>query len=114
MSDGITLTIVAIDDIRKVGPVVHVRIDNIPWQSCGGVRLTRTIEHVAVAEKMLKDSGLALSKENVLLPRSSIEAYERWQSQKKHEVAKIPLPIVIRTQGYVPLPMICNFAPNQT
>jgi hypothetical protein len=114
MSDGTSVTIVSIDDVRKVGRVVHVRIDNIPWQSCGDVHLTRAIEHVAVTEKVLRDSGLALSKENVDLPRSSIEAYRSWQTQKKHEIAKVPLPIVIRTQGYLPVPMICNFVPNQT
>lgn len=114
MSDGISVIIVAIDDVRKIGRVVHVRIDNIPWQSCGDIHLTRTIDHLAVTEKMLRDSGMPLSKENADLPGSSIEAYRRWQHEKKHEIAKVPLPVVIRTQGYVPAPIICNFVPNQT
>src|SRR5690349_5348306 len=49
---GITATILAIEDVRKVGRVIHIRLDNIPWQSCGQIHLTRTIEHVAVTEKV--------------------------------------------------------------
>ena len=114
MSQGITVTIVAVDDVRKVGRVVHVRVDNIPWQECGKIHLTRTIEHVAVTEKMLMKSTLVLSKENVDVPQSSIEAYRTWQGEKKHEIAKVALPTLIRAQGQAPAPMICNVLPNLT
>ena len=107
-SQGITVTILAIEDFKKVGTVVHVRVDNIPWQSCGDVHLTRTIEHIAVTEKMMMKSDLVLSKESVDLPQSSIEAYREWQGKKKHEIAKAPLPAVIQAQGYVSGPGICD------
>jgi hypothetical protein len=114
MNGGITATVLAIEDVRKVGRVIHIRVDNIPWQSCGNVHLTRTIEHMAVTEKMMLKSNLVLSKENVDLPQSSIEAYRKWQGEKKHEIAKAPLPAVIQAQGYVPGPGICNVFPSQT
>jgi hypothetical protein len=82
MDRGITLTILAIEDVGKVGKVVHVRVDKIPWQSCGDIHLTRTIEHVAVTEKMMQMSGLVLSKENVGLPQSSIEAFRKCKCKR--------------------------------
>lgn len=113
-NQGINVTIIAVDEVRRVGRVVHVRLDNIPWQSCGNVHLTRTIEHLAVTEKMMVKSDLVFSKENVDLPPSSIEAYRKWQGQKKREIAKAPLPAVIQAQAYVQVPMICNLLPSQT
>lgn len=109
---GITVTILAIGEDRKAGRVVHIRVDNIPWGSCGSVHLTRAIEHIAVTEKMLASSALVLSKESVPLPRSSIDAYQKWQAQKKREIGKAPLPRLIQSQDSTP--MICNFLPNQT
>ena len=114
MDQGITVTILAIEDVHKVGKVVHVRVDKIPWQSCGDVHLTKAIEHLAVTEKMMLKSGLAMSKETVDLPESSVDAYRKWQGQKKHEIAKVPLQRAILEGGYVPAPMICNFLPSQT
>lgn len=108
MNEGITATILAIEDVRKVGKVIHVRVDKIPWQSCGTIHLTRTIEHIAVIEKMMLKSDLVLSKENVVLPQSSIDAYRRWQAEKKHKIEKVPLPVVIQTQGFVSGPGICD------
>lgn len=112
VDQGITVTILAIDEDRKAGKVIHVRVDNIPWGTCGKFHLTRAIEHIAVTEKMLVSSGLVLSKENVDLPPSSIEAYRTWQAQKKREIAKTPLLRLIQAQS--PGPMICDFLPNQT
>lgn len=108
LNQEITVTILAIDDVPKVGRVVHVRVDKIPWQSCGNVHLTRTIEHIAVTDKMMVKSGLVLSKENVDLPQSSIEAYRKWLGEKKHEIAKAPLPAVIQAQSDTTIPMICD------
>ena len=34
---GIAVTILAIENARRVGKVVHVRIDKIPFQSCGDI-----------------------------------------------------------------------------
>jgi hypothetical protein len=113
-NQGITVTILAIQEVHKVGKVVHVRVDKIPWQSCGDIHVTRAIEHLAVTENMMQKSGLVLSKDNVDLPESSIEAYRNWQGQKKHEIAKEPLQKAIFGKDYVPGPMICNLVPSQT
>jgi hypothetical protein len=113
MNQGITVTVLAVEDVHRVGKVVHVRVDNIPWQSCGGIHLTRAIEHLAVTEKMMIKSALILSKDNFDLPESSLEAYRKWKGQKKHEVTKVPLQKAILDEGYVP-PGICNFVPSQT
>jgi hypothetical protein len=114
MDHGIIVTILGTEDIRKVGKVVHVRVDKIPWQGCGEIHLTRAIEHLAVTEKMMLKSGLVLSKDNVDLPESSVAAYREWEGQKKHEIAKVPLQKAILGQGDMMGPMICNFIPNQT
>jgi hypothetical protein len=111
---GITVTILALEDARRVGTVVHVRIDKIPFQSCGDIHLTRAIEHLALTEKMMRKSGLVLSKDDVVLPESSIDAYRKWEEQKKHEVVKVPIQKAILTEGNVLGPMICNFVPSET
>lgn len=113
MAPDITVTILGIEDVHKVGNVVHVRIDQIPWQSCGNVHLTRAIEHLAVTEKMMRKSGLILSKDNVFIPASSIEAYRQWEEPKKHEITKVPLLRAIFDTLHEE-PMICNFVPNLT
>lgn len=114
MARDITVTILAVEDVHKVGKVVHVRVDKIPWQTCGNVRLTRAIEHLAVTEKMMLKSGLVLSKDSVDLPESSVEAYRKWEEQKKHQVARVPLQQAIMNQGDVLGPMICNVVPSET
>lgn len=110
---GITVTILAIEDVHRIGKVVHVRVDKIPWQSCGNVNLTRAIEHLAITEKMMRKSGLVMSKDAVDLPESSIDAYRKWQGQKKHEIAKVQLQQAILEKATYP-GMICNFLPSQT
>jgi hypothetical protein len=113
MNQGITITILAVEDLHRVGKVIHVRLDKIRWQTCGDVHLTIAIEHLAVTEKMMLKSALVLTNENADLPESSVEAYRKWQTQKKHEIAKVPLQKAILDEGIVP-PMICNFVPSQT
>lgn len=113
MNQNITVTILAVENVHRVGKVIHIRIDKIPWQSCGDIHLTRAIEHLAVAEKMMLKSGLVLTKDDADLPQSSVEAYRKWQMQKKHEIIKVPLQKAIFDEGIVP-PMICNFVPSQT
>ena len=111
---ALTVTILAIEDVRKVGRIVHVRIDKIPVQMCGNIYLTRTIEHLALTEKMMRASALDLLKDNVDLPESSIEAFRAWQLNKKHEIAKVPIQKAILSSGPQIGPMICNFIPSQT
>ena len=113
MNQGITVTVLAVEDVHRVGRVVHVRIDKIPWPSCGSFHLTRAIEHLAVTEKMMLKSALTFSKDNVDLPASSLEEYRKWEGQKKHEIAKIPLEKAILEEGSE-APMICNVLPSQT
>src|ERR1039458_7874508 len=102
MSQGISVMILAIEDVHRVGKVVHVRVDKIPFQSCGDIHLTRAIEHLAVTEKMMLKSRLVLSKDNVELPESSIEAYRKWEEKKKHEITKVPLQKAILGEGSIP------------
>jgi hypothetical protein len=111
---GITVTVLAIEDVHRVGKVVHVRIDKIPYQSCGDIHLTRAIEHIALTEKMMQKSELVLSKDNIDLPESSIDAYRKWEEQKKHQILKVPIQKAILTDGDAMGPMICNFVPSQT
>ncbi len=111
---GITVTVLAIEDVHRVGKVVHVRIDKIPYQSCGDIHLTRAIDHIALTEKMMRQSELVLSKDNIELPESSIDAYRTWEEQKKHQVLKVSIQKAILTEGDAMGPMICNFVPSQT
>ena len=111
---GITVTVLAIEDVHRVGKVVHVRIDKIPYQSCGDIHLTRAIEHIALTEKMMRKSELVWSKDNIHLPESSIDAFGKWEEQKKRQIFKVPIQKAILTEGDVMGPMICNFVPSQT
>ena len=111
---GVTITILALEDVRKVGRIVHVRVDKIPVQSCGDVHLTRAIDHLAITENVLRKSELAFSKDNVDLPASSIDAYRKWEEKKKREIIKVPIQKAILTEGNLPGPMICNLVPRQT
>jgi len=102
-----------VENFPKVGRLVHVRIDKIPWQDCGDIHLTRAIEHLAVTEKMMRKSGLSPLKENVALPESYLEPYWNWETQKKHEIVKVPIQKAI-LQASISGPMICNFLPSRT
>lgn len=113
-NQGVTVTILALEDVRRVGRVVHVRVDKIPVQSCGDLHLTRVIEHLAVVEKVLRESELTLSVDNIGLPESSIDAYRKWEDRKKHEIIKVPIQKAIFAESNLPGPMICNFVPSQT
>ena len=113
-NQNITITILAVEDVHRVGRVIHVRIDKIPDQSCGDIHLTREIEHIALTEKMMRKSELVFSKDNTDLPESSIEAYRKWEEQKKHRILKVPIQKAILTEGDAMGPMICNFVPSQT
>src|ERR1700722_19848436 len=52
---GITVTVLAIEDVHRVGKVIHIRIDKIPYQSCRDIHLTRAIEHIALTEDDAKE-----------------------------------------------------------
>jgi hypothetical protein len=72
------------------------------------------IEHIALTEKMMRKSELVLSKDSMVLPESSIDAYRKWEEQKKRQIFKVPIQKAILTEGDVMGPMICNFVPSQT
>jgi hypothetical protein len=80
---GPIVTILKVEELPKVGMVVHVRIDNVPVQNCRGFHLTRTIEHMALAEKMMRQGATNLIKDNVDLPDSYFDAYRKWEKQKR-------------------------------
>jgi hypothetical protein len=106
---GATITILAVD-----GKIVHVRVDNIPVGSCGGVHLTTTIPHIALTEKMMQKSTYGLVKDSVDLPDSYLDEYRNWKSKKKHEMLKVPLRMKIQMVSQSGSGMICNFLPSQT
>ena len=108
-----TITVLKVDDQSKFGRVIHVRVDNVPVPACAGLHLTRTIEHVALTEKMMRMSSVRLVRENADLPDSYFEGYRLWQKRKKPEVLKNEtMTDVIRRNADVPL--ICNFLPAKT
>jgi hypothetical protein len=112
---GATITILAVEEVRKVGKVVHLRVDNIPAGSCGEVHFTTAIPHIALAEKMMQKSTYGLVKDNADLPDSYLDEYREWESKKKHEVLKVPLQMKIRTASLsASAVMICNFLPSET
>lgn len=112
LNQGITVTVLAVEDVHGVGKVVHVGVDKIPWGTCGDIHLTRTLDHLAVTERVMQKSALVFSKDNAALPESSLEAYRKWMGQKKHEIVKVALPRAILDQSST-LPPICNFLPSQ-
>ncbi|MFZ0279464.1 MAG: hypothetical protein WA254_13900 [Candidatus Sulfotelmatobacter sp.] len=111
---GPIVTILKIEELPKVGRVVHVRVDNVPVQNCGGFQLTRTIEHMALAEKVMTKGVTKLIKDNVDLPDSYFEAYRKWEKQKKREVVKVPIQEAVLRSSAPLGPIICNFLPSQT
>jgi uridine phosphorylase len=111
---GATVTILAVEELRKVGKVVHIRVDNIPVGSCGGVHLSTTIPHIALTEKMMQKGAYALEKDYVDLPDSYLDEYRKWETKKKHEVLKELLKTEIEMASLSGSGiMICNFLPSQ-
>ena len=102
-----------VEDIRNLGPVVHVRIDRVPATGCQGLRFTTSLEHIAITEKMLRKSQIRLLRENEEIPETYLGAYRDWQKQKKHRVLKDQtIDDVIRTS---PQPgAICDVLPATT
>lgn len=106
------ITVLKVEGLRKVGRVIHVRIDKVPVQACQGLRLTSTIDHVALTEKMMQKSALRLVYDNAELPDAYFHAYREWQKQKKPYVRKDQTVWdVIRTTPL--MAPICNFLPAE-
>jgi hypothetical protein len=112
-SDGSTITVLKVEDLPKVGRVIHVRVDNIAVPGCAGVRLTHSIDHIALTEKMMRKSVNDLLRENTDLPESYFDGYREWQKQKKPQIVKdMTIADVVKRNG--DLPLICNFLPAKT
>ena len=112
---GAMITVLSVEDVHKLGKVVHVRVDNIPLSSCGELHLTTAIPHLALNEKTMQKSAKNLLKHNVDLPESYFDEYKRWEANKKHEVLKAPLRQEIYKASLSGSGvMICNFLPSQT
>jgi len=111
--DGPTITILKVEDLHKIGRVIHVRVDNIPVPGCAGIHLTKTIDHLALTEKVMRKSVNDLLRENADLPDSYFDGYREWQKQKKPEIDRnATIADVVRKD--VDLPLICNFLPAET
>lgn len=112
---GATITVLAVEDLHKLGKIVHVRIDKIPISSCGKVHLTTAIPHIALTEKAMQKSTRNLVKDNLELPDSYFDEYKKWEANKKHEVLKAPLQREIYKASLSGSGvMICNFLPTET
>jgi hypothetical protein len=107
------VTILKIENLPKLGKIVHVRIDKLPNIGCGGLEFTQSIQHLAFAEKMLRGGLTDLIEENAELPDSYFDEYRQWEKQQKHELVKIPIQQFILNASS-PGPRICNFLPHQT
>ncbi len=111
--DGPTITVLKVEDLPRIGRVIHVRVDNIPVPGCAGIHLTNSIDHIALTEKMMRKSVHDLLRENADLPDSYFEGYREWQKQKKPQIVKdITIADVVRRNA--DLPLICNFLPAKT
>jgi|GEM_PF-3360033 len=111
---GPTVTVLKVEELPKFGKVVHVRVDNVPNGSCGAVQLTKSINHLALTDKMMRRSEIYFVKEDSNLPESYFDAYREWEKQKKHKVLEVPIQKAILSASTLPGPMICNFLPGQT
>jgi len=107
---GETITVLKVDDAHRIGHVIHIRVDNVPVPACQGIHLTRTIDHIALTEKMMRKSSAALIEETTELPDAYFDAYRAWQKQKS--------PIILKDQTVadairrtLEMPLICNFVP---
>jgi hypothetical protein len=108
--DGPTITVLKVEDLPKIGRVIHVRVDSIPVPGCAGIRLTNSIDHIALTEKMMRKSVNDLLRENTDLPDSYFEAYREWQKQKKPQIVKdMTIAEVVRRNA--DLALMCNFVP---
>jgi hypothetical protein len=109
---GGTITVLKVDEVHRIGRVIHIRVDNVPVPACQGIHLTRTIDHIALTEKMMRKSSSALIEETTELPDENFDAYRAWQKQKN--------PIILKDQTVADeirrslgMPLICNFLPAQ-
>jgi hypothetical protein len=109
---GETITVLKVDDARRFGHVIHIRVDNVPVPACQGIHLTRTIDHIALTETMMRKSSAAPIEETTELPDDEyFDAYRAWQKQKS--------PIILKDQTVadairrtLEMPLICNFVPT--
>lgn len=111
-SSGATVTILLIEDVRK-RKIVHVRIDNVPGESCGSIHLTTQLNHVAFPEKLMRKSDLVLLKEDTEVPDSYLESYRQWARTKHREIADLTVEVEIERLSHTQGLIICNFLPTQ-
>jgi hypothetical protein len=111
--DGATITVLKVEDLPKIGRVIHVRADNIPVPGCAGIHLTNSINHIAVTDKMMGKSVNDLLREKADLPDSYFEGYREWPKLKRPQIVKdMTIADVVRRNA--DLPLICNFLPAKT
>lgn len=107
------ITVLKVEDLHKIGRVVHVRVDRVPVPACQGLRLTTSIDHIALSEKMMRKSALRLVQENAPLPDAYFDVYREWEKLKKPYVRKDQTVWdVIRTTPQIG--PICGFLPAET
>lgn len=100
-----TLVVFKVDSGGSKDTIVHIRIEKVPTQSCGGFHVTTAIEHLAIQEKALRQSTTQLMTDHIELPDSYFDAYREWEHARRKEIIKRPL----RELSLSPaVGMICN------
>jgi hypothetical protein len=101
------VTILKVENLPKVGKVVHVRIDKVLMFRCEGLEPSSVIQHLAFQEKMLRGGLVSLVKKNSDLPDSYFTEYQKWEQQQDHVPLNVPIQQIIRDAA-LPGPIICN------
>jgi len=115
VADGDELiTILKVEDLPKLGHVIHLRVSNIPVPLCPGMHLTRNIDHIAMNEKMMRKSAGKLVLENTEVADSYFDGYRLWLAEKKPKVEKNETVMDVIRKTSTGLPVICNFVPAET
>ena len=96
-----SITILGVDDTHKQR-LIHVRVE-APILGCNKIRLSATVEHIVVTEKVLRKSTRALAKEF-----ASIDLNGPWETQqrRKHKVSGKDLTEMIRMTESQPCPIM--------
>jgi len=105
--------ILKVEELPKIGKIIHVWTDKLPNVGCESLEFTRSIQHLAFTEKMLNGGLIKPIKENADLPDSYFDDHKEWEKKEIHGLSEAPIQQVILSAS-LPGPAICNFLPQKT
>jgi hypothetical protein len=83
---------VLILEVELKGDLVHIRVNDVPVP-CGKLHVTTSIEHLAMGEKLLRQSTTKLAFDNVTIPNAYFDALRLWKQNHgktyDHPLAKV-------------------------